>query len=329
MPNKGISWQLGAEALYEVKRKTVTEAIGQVLSYGDIMQAHRMRVVYGFTWTMFEIQFFLIDESKAAYISDTLLLNEETLKLVYLICTRATHIPSVEIEGRTDLLSITNTGIVLGRRRVCDESTGSKGKQKTIVGDAVKMPIGDENSYALIENELKRSEEIHKDGLDLRFTRVQRLFTDEEAGNSRLKKYCVIVEPLMEGDLKAFLAKNKKDTTKLVPVVKLIRAMHETKKLLHNDTRLENILYDGSTFRIADFGYAGRFGMEFKGGAPRIFLVDGFKSSPRQDVRIFLCSVLYQFTDSHKDFTELKSRYDECADEEIYDFAEKWLQEPK
>ena len=191
------------------------------------------------------------------------------------------------------------------------------------------MPIGDENSYDLIENELKRSEEIHKDGLDLRFTRVQRLFTDEEAGNSRLKKYCVIVEPLMEGDLKAFLAKNKKDTTKLVPVVKLIRAMHEIKKLLHNDPRVENIFYDGSSFRIADLGYAGHFGMKFKGGAPEELLVYGFNSSPDQDIGIFLCSTLSQLTNDYRAFHELKSRYQKRGEQNIYDFAEEWLQEPK
>ena len=300
-----MTWRIGGESFYEIKADKFNESDQfQIIYYCDEMQEARLRLVYGFLWNGKNIRFILVDLDGNAHISVEKDIDAECLKLAYLMCSRATNIPFVDVEGRKKLYSVSNTSVVLG-----------------LANRVVKLPTN--GHVDLIENELQTSNHI---GDKDKFTRVKR-FYDDVVDENDPKRHCVEISPVMDEDLVAFLS--NKDPKELLPLVDIIEETHTVHGRIHNDTRLENGLHTKGQFRLTDFAFAvpndGKE-REFNGGAPSLFVDERLGMSPKQDIGIFLKSTLYHVVGKEPEaFLKLHNEF-YAYNGDIYDFARKWLQ---
>ena len=314
-------WNLYSELLIEYKIKRNKAAEGQISAYCDDCRKGRIR--YGVECTGLTILFWLVDENENAHRVENHY-DEQGMRLLYLMLTRASYIPYVPLAGKQTILSVTKTNLVLGRSN----------------NSVVKLPIrfacedpdqdGFDISCALIDNEIEISEMIESDS-DPQFTenfvKHKRLFPDApDTPETAAKRRCVEICPRLPNDLSEYLSLTTVEH--LSDFIDAIRKFHGT-GYGHNDLRIQNVVTNNKgRFVLIDYAFAKRFGQRFTGGGYPYFVDRRNEkvTSRRSDIGMFMRSILHHLVgDRHSLMEDLNIEYAACDDAGIYDFAKNWL----
>ena len=305
LPRPEGAWDVWSELLIDYKLDTLRKAEeGQMVFYCDKVMHRRVR--YGILCTDTFVVFILVDKDGKAYRTERQRWNKDNIRLLYLMCTRASFIPYVDIKDKTSILTLSMTGVVLETKRAI-----------------FKVAIDDADD--LLATEVETSRTLQKTKGAKYFTTVEYFPTQEDNRDPAKKRRCVRILPKMDGDLSSYIKLD--NVAMLGPIVQIIKIFHMA-GLTHNDIRIQNVLFKSKTFRLADYGYASKPDQRFNGGGHPTFVNCTAEklTSPRADIGMFLRSILQHLvrSDRYAYWRSLfDAEYNECED--IYKFAEDWL----